>query len=1168
MLRLFYSRADRDQDRFAFDKIRSQLKLISETGEGKVLLIVPDQFTLQAERNAFNHLKVPGLMDIDIMSFSRLGAKVLDEVGGATRAHVDKYGRHMLLAKVAAEQELGLVAFKGLSQKHAFLDMVNNLISEMKQFNIRPEDLSVIEATLPEGSILKDKLKDINRIYTRYEALILGKYSDTEDYLDLFISKISRSAFIGQAEIWIDGFDYYTPKMLAVINELIKTARNVHVVMTLDPSDIKPGAYSDEKSRDRDLFALPLQLRLKFQELAIKSGSSYSEETIGADYKITAGSGNGEKAAEIIHLEQEIYAYPHQVYKMHRQEKGRPNTDTGVPALTFCQCSNYYSEAETVAAMIREYVRTGNMRYRDILVICNDMENRASIIRRTFEEYDLPFFLDQKRTIIHNPCIEYISALMAIIAGGWRYEDVFRLIKTGLTALSPDEAEKLDNYAYKYRIKGNRWKSDFRIGKKDEGEEALALLNLSRRYLHDLISGFEKHFIKAITVSEKTRLLYDFLAETADIPARAETLISYLRANNALEYAEETQQIWDVIVAMLDQLVLLIGDSEISQEDYSGLLQTGFEAVEIGILPPTADQIIVGTMQRTRTGPIKALFVIGANDGVLPASNSTEGLLSEDEKAVLIKGSFEITRSDDLRVQEEKMAIYRTLSKPSAFLWVGYSASDLSGREIRPSIILSRLRRIFPEISLSKDILNGGEPASLVASSKSTLRHMTEALRQGYEDGRIDPLWQAVYNWFQRENGSRLSMIKSGMLFDNKVDHLGTEYIKKLYGKGEDLNLTISPSRLESFSKCPFSYFINYGLKAEEREIFEVTGREMGDIYHDCLKRLSCELTMEGVAITAEQSPWMQISQEACEQRIGELVAESAAQYKEGILSQGEAEQYRQGRLRSVCSKAAWMMITHVKKGDIKQSFFEIPFGGNEQNSLPPITVTVEKERVYIAGKIDRMDLLGGPDHMNADGAPSAQDFVKIIDYKSGDEKFNLAEAAGGWRLQLMLYLRAAQSGLPAKPAGAFYFKIDESLIEETLPGSASPDELAAAQEALAESVKRKFRMDGVVVNNPQILQSIAGDFSGSSEVIAISRNKEGEITASSGKLLTEEAFTEFQEAVDETIEKLCASLVSGNLDITPKKISPEMTACTYCKYKSICNFDLSFSGCRYIKIN
>ena len=1177
MLKLYYGRANRDKDSFLFDRIREQLKKIAAAGHGRVLLIVPDQFTLQAERNAFQHLKVDGLMDIDILSQTRLGAKVLDETGGTTRAHVDKYGRHMLLAKVASEQKDSLVAFKGLSQKHSFLDRVNDLISEMKQFNIGPQDIPVIKAVLPEGSILGEKLSDIHQIYEKYEELIRGKYVDTEDYLDLFISKIGQSVFVGESEIWIDGFDYYTPKMMSVVNELVKTARNVHIIVTLDPENLKADRRYPPRRFEMDLFALPQRLCGKFKELAVENGCKWSEESIGSDYKIKAGFGEGERAPEIIFLEQELYAYPYQPFK--RDPKALKIDCLGLEglaledsALEFCQCSNYYTEAETAAAKITELVREQGMRYRDILVICNDMGNRASIIRRTFEEYGLPYFIDQKRTILHNPCIEYISALLDILSNGWRYEDVFRLIKTGLTSLPVDDYEKLDNYAYKYRIKGNRWKSEFKFGKKDEGEEELKLLNQSRLSLITLISDFEKKFLKAITVREKTIILYDFLSQAAGIPERAETLMVYLRENSALEYAEETEQIWDVIINVLDQLVLLIGDSEITKEAYSDLLKTGFETVEIGILPPTVDQIIVGTMQRTRTGPVKALFIIGANDGVLPAANKTEGLLSEDEKTVLLKRNIEIGKNDDLRVQEEKLAIYKTLSKPSRYLWVGYAAADLEGREVRQSLILDKLRKIFPGVALSKDILNREDPLLLVSTGNSTLRHMTEGLRHGYESGQIDDVWKASYNWLRENNrekdsAAKLKMVRSGMVFDNKVDRLDFEFIKKLYGRGENLDLTLSPSRIERFSKCPFAYFIDFGLKAEERQIFEVTGREMGDIYHECLKQLSCELTREGIDITAAESPWMLIKRDECDKKIERLVTESVALYREGILESLDAEQYRQERIKNVCSKTAWMMIEHVQKGVIQKSFFEAGFGRGKESSIPPIKVIVKNEQIYIEGKIDRIDVIGPLLEMG-EGHEAAASYVKIIDYKSGNEQFQLSEILGGWRLQLMLYLRAAENGLGAKPAGAFYFKIDEALINETLPTNASPEELTAAKEKLAASVKKKFKMDGVMISDPHVLYGIAGDFCGTSDIIPISKNKDGEISASPGKLLTEEEFNLLQEAVDETVQKLCESLISGSLDITPKRVKAEMTACTYCTYKSICNFDLAFEGCRYINVN
>ncbi|MDD3169911.1 MAG: exodeoxyribonuclease V subunit gamma, partial [Eubacteriales bacterium] len=585
MLNIFYGRENLDKEKFLFDRIAKDL----DGTHQKILLLVPDQFTLQAERNAFAYLCLDGLMDLEIMSQSRLGFKVLSEVGGSSRVPVDKYGRHMLLTKILAEQNDHLEAFRGMSRKASFIEMTNNLISEMKQFNAFPEDILKILQETEATSILHRKLKDIHRIYEKYEELIEGKYLDTEDYLNLFISKIGQSRLIQNAVIWISGFDYFTPKTLHIIEQLMLTAKEVNVVLTADCPTGAGDCAMQPESRDSDLFDLTRGIIDQLKVIAKRSGIGCEEAPADSAYHIPAGENPGEKAAALVHLEQELYAQP---YRQSLAGK----------AITLCQAANFYAEAETAAARIVQMTREEGLRYRDILVICNDMEARASVIRRVFADYGITAFLDKKRDILHHPSVEFITALIDISVRGWLYEDIFRMLKTNLSSVSGEDCEDLENYAVKYRIKGSRWKKDFAYGAKAEGEEVLQRINGIRSQVCSYITAFESEFKKGRTVRERTEAIYRYLTEKAGLPEKIEGLIDYLIKENQFEYAEEVSQIWSVIIGIFDQLIELIGEEKITAEEYGMILKSGFEAVEIGLLPPTIDQIVVGTMQRTRAG--------------------------------------------------------------------------------------------------------------------------------------------------------------------------------------------------------------------------------------------------------------------------------------------------------------------------------------------------------------------------------------------------------------------------------------------------------------------------------------------------------------------------------------------------------------------------------------
>ncbi|MDD3169813.1 MAG: PD-(D/E)XK nuclease family protein, partial [Eubacteriales bacterium] len=607
------------------------------------------------------------------------------------------------------------------------------------------------------------------------------------------------------------------------------------------------------------------------------------------------------------------------------------------------------------------------------------------------------------------------------------------------------------------------------------------------------------------------------------------------------------------------QLIELIGEEEITAEEYGMILKSGFEAVEIGLLPPTIDQIVVGTMQRTRAGNIKALMILGANDGLLPAAASSESLLNEDEKTALYKKGIEICKIDDLRAKEEKLAIYKNLSKPSRTLWMSYSASDLEGKESKQSMLFDKIRKIFTDLPVSKDIINAEDPMRLIETPGSTLKHMTEAFRSTMEGEPLGEEWMAAYQWYEANANAKLRPVKEGLLFTNRQERIRKDLIDRLYKRDPSLELSLSPSRLERFSRCPFSHFVNYGLRPGERRIFEIAGREIGDVYHQCFMKLSEQLSSPGMDITDPCSPWMRVTKEQCQQLIDTYVEEAAGEYREGVLIQGEEERYRGLRMKKVCGDAAWALVEHVQTGRIQNVFFESEFGRAVGKQFPPIEVMLGDETIYIEGKIDRVDVLKGKD-----GDPSR--YIKIIDYKSGKEKFDTEEARAGWRLQLMLYLRAAMGANsnavnrdnPYKPAGVFYFEIAEPQIDITdLPEEEYTEKVKAER-------KKKFKLDGVVLDDHSIIESIAGEFSGFSDILPVKKTKDGLYAGTTEKkLLKEEDFSELLDAVNSKVKELCGELSEGFIEIKPKKVKDE-TACRFCLYKSICCFDLSFEGCSY----
>lgn len=1099
MLRIFYGRENINKDKFLFKNTK-----------GRTLLLVPDQFTLQAERDAFFYLGAKGLMDLEVVSISRLGLKVMAETGGGRTALIDKYGRHMLLTKILSEKRDALGIYRGMEKKQSFIEMVNNFISEIKQYGAGPEDLKQIAEELDQQTYLHKKLKDMAVIFESYQEHIQGKYLDTEDQVSLYADKIPKSQAIKESEIWIYGFDSFTPKNMQVIGKLMQTAKQVNLILTCSSA-----------GRDDDLFALPRTLMKRFQDLAQEEGVAWEAVSIDEEeFKIR------EKAASIQTLEQELYAVP-----------VRPSEEN--ESITLVKAANFYNEAESAAAEVLSLVRDQGMEYKDIILICNDMETRGTIAKRVFSQYGIPLFLDKKQNIIHNPASVFILSLLEISSKGYRTESLFRLMKTGLTPLSWDRIEDLENYARKYRIQGNRWKSSFTKGTSEYGQERMQELEASRAELMALLEPFRREFGKGSTVKERVRLLYDYLTGACMLPQKLEAMMVQQEEQGFLDAAGETAQVWGLVMDVLDQFVEIVGDETILAERFGEILKAGLESIEVGLLPPSADGLIMGTMQRTRSSHVKALLILGANEGLLPASAVSESILNEDEKRFLAARQIEICKVDEVRVQEEKLAIYKNLSRPSKRLWMSYSVSDGEGKEIKPSQIFTKLRDIYPEICIQPDLVSRGSAEDLIQAENAAMEHMTAALRTMLDGQEPDPVWQEALSWY-KEKGS-LSSLKEGLLFTGKQQTASKKLIRQLYKRETAEDLSVSPSRLELYSRCPFSHFISYGLRPLEQRIFEVGGRELGDLYHTCLMELSKWLTQDGIPVSDEKSMWMTVSKEECSRQIERILKEQAPQYREGLMEQGKEERYRSDRLAEICSEISWILIDHVRRGSIRTMEFEQTFGRGRK--ITPVTVETKEGTVFIEGKIDRVDVL-------SDGR------VKIIDYKTGYEKFDINEVKKGFRLQLMLYLRAAQQNT-REPAGVFYFLISEPSVSAE---GISPDEI---DEKVKQETKKACRMDGILVDDPQAIQNIAGEFSGFSDIVPVRQTKKGYSGTGPDKLLDQETFSQLQKEVDEKVKELCSGLLCGDIRVMPKK-SGQISACTYCKYKGICQFDLAFENCRY----
>ncbi|MDR0852036.1 MAG: exodeoxyribonuclease V subunit gamma [Clostridiales Family XIII bacterium] len=1121
MLTIHYSREHIDKDRFLYERIAvtlshistSRLKRLSGRSSAtgglptRVLLIVPEQFTLQAERNAFEYTDAEGFIDLDILSMSSLVRRIFAERGGGATPFLDQYGKFMLLSRLIYRSRNDLLSFRNLERSEAFINRMSDVIADLKNSCVSPETLKTITESLGDPSLLKRKLTDVSAVYAAYEDAVSGKFLDMPDRLHMAVDRIEASALIASSEIWFSGFDSFSPAMLEAVNALIRKSISVNIVLTAEP--VNP------------FFSLTNALIEKLQADAHQGGYECGLSAIPETYI-------HQKPDPMLKIEQELFSYGRRAEEK-KTEKTEPSpfvSDSPRPPLRLVAAANYYAEAETAAAQIAEMLREEDLRYRDILVLCNDMDARASVIHRVFSEYGLPVFIDKRRDISQNPVLRFILALPEIAANGRKYEDVFALLKTGLTPIPRADWEELENYVIKYKISGKKWRSEFTLGKSGQAaydDEEFARLNASRILVNDLLGSFEESFKREKTAKGRTEALLRFLNKEANISEAAEALAAGLEAEGRLENALEVAGIPRVCEDILLQLIEVLGDLPMSMEEYAIVLHAGFSQVRIGILPPAMDQIVVGTMQRTRTGKTKVLFVLGANDGVLPAENADDGVLNEDEKRLLSDRGHDIVRSADFMRAEEQLAIYRNLCKPQQFLYMSYAVSDGDGKELRPSLIFERVRRLFPEVPVEKDILSAADlytdsdkARTLIQAKEETLHHLTDNLRRWISGEFMPAVWADVWRWFVKYDPERLAGIRAGLNFRNRNDHVEKESIEKLYASADIVQT--SPSALERFSRCPFSWFLGSGIRLGERRIHEIDSRSIGDLAHLALMRYGMEMCEDAVSVSDPASQWQLLDEAACRDKAGRIFDETLSGFQEGLLEGGGYERYKSERIRHIVSDAAWALTMQTKAGGIDSMLFETSFepGG----VFPPIESTINGKNFQVRGRIDRVDVYPGG-------------YARIIDYKTGAESFSAADVLNGWQLQLMIYLKAASESF--KPAGIFYFKLAEPRINDN------------GKTDVAEAAADAFNLDGVYLNDPALVALLGASGKGKSAIEPAD-------------------FAALRQSADILIEDLLTRIADGEIAARPMTArhlktadGKNKTACTYCRYRGICNYDKIF---------
>ncbi len=1114
-IRFIYGRAGSGKSTYCLNSIKNRL---NDNNGNRLIYLVPEQYTFQRETMLLKDVGEEGLLRAQVLSFKTMAQRVFEECGGRVHDRMRDAGKSMLIHKILQESEENLQYFNRISKEQGFTDIISDTITEFKKYNVTPSVLRE-GITKIDDEELQWKLTDLANIFEKFDLSILENLVDTDDELTYLANKLNNCGLYDNAEIWIDEFTTFTPQQMEVIKVLAKKCKGVNIALCMDE------VISGDSSEVTDIFN-----PLKTTELRILN--MMRDEHIGYEQPVNLNNNKNNRFKdndELKHLEKYFFTYPFKSYKQ------------DINTIRLYKANNSYDEVENVAKEILRFVRDKGYRFRDISVVCRNIDDYEKIATVIFNEYDIPFFLDKKIDILSNPLIILILSSIEVMIRNWSYESVFKYLKSGLVNIDRHEIDILENYVLANGIKGFKWTNELSISEEDNDEidpiKVMIKVREPLLNLHSKIRGNKS--VKAICTA-----IYEFLVEL-DCFNRIEEWISEFDENGMQGNVMEYQQVSEIVIDILDQAVDVIGEDLITINEFYKVLNAGFQNKEIGIIPIALDQVNIGDIARIKGRNVKVLFIVGVNDGILPAANKDEGILSDRDRDLLKENGIELSSSTRAKVFEEQYMVYTALTLASDYLMISYPMADFEGKSLRASIVIPRLKRIFPKLIEESDLFNLKEKSdkyNKVTAPIPTFNELILALRRNYENEDVEDYWKDVYCWYKdkEEFYNKSGNILEGLKYSNDGEVVAREKLKKLYSI-KDGRLLFSVSRLENYAECPFSYFIKYGLKARDRKVYEFSAPDLGSFMHEILDEFTNKVKRERIS-------WSELNSERCRSIVSDLIEKKLIEDSNSILNSSKKYKYFTNRFKRVIAKSVSVLAEQMRKGQFEIFSNEFQFG-NLRDGAPIKLELPSGEEVYLTGRIDRIDSLDL--HGNT--------YIRVIDYKSGSKKFDLNELYYGLQIQLLVYLDAILKNseyilhTQAMPGAILYFKIDDPIIK-------SKSELQ--DEEIRKQILDKLKMNGLLLKDAELVKAMDNDMETYSLVIPATFKKDGDFSSNSS-VITEEQFNILREYVNFKMIELCEDMLSGKIRIEPCK-NQRTSYCDYCDYSAICQFDTSIKDNKY----
>ncbi|MEF9951575.1 MAG: helicase-exonuclease AddAB subunit AddB [Clostridium sp.] len=1110
-LKFIFGRSGRGKTTYCLNSIK---KDIEENMGSKYILLVPEQLTFSSENKLLSIVNNDKNFKAEVLSFRTLGNRIFTEVGGLSHRHINSSGRSMLIYNVLSSLKGKLSIFTKSSIKTGIIPSISSILKEFKRFDVNSEE--VMEAAdAVSGETLKGKLQDISKILDEFNDKLHYSYIDEEDEMELLSRKIEESTYLDNAIVYIDGFEGMNPIQLNVLEKILLKASKVNITITGDIKDTGSGF---------DIFGSSKEFEERLLRISEKLGISYEKPI---DLNVEGGVTRHSLSKELTHLEKYAFKFPFVQYREKTSD------------IEIFTASNLYSEVTEASKKITTLVRDKGYRYRDIGVVARNMDSYEPLIRSIFEENNIPIYIDKKKEAMQNPIVVLLISALEVQKRRWSYEGVFTYLKSGLLDVTSEEVNILENYVIENGIRGNRWKSPFTVysNRRIEGEdsneekELLNRINEIRDKVITPLDNLHTTLRGSSSSRDMCRALYEFLL-TIGVDKKVTEIIDEFNNSGEILLAREYSQVFDILVEVLDQTVEILSEEKITVSDFIDLISVGFSECTIGSVPSVIDSVLVAGVDRMRTQSSKVLFILGVNDGVFPAPITDEGIISDIERAQIKEAGIKIDIDTREKSFNEQYLIYSTLTSGSEKLMLSHPIADHEGKTLRQSIILHRLKKVFPYIKITSDLVDKlDSDIENISTKVPTFNSMILKLRRYYEGGGIDPLWLDTYRWFL-ENGEKekIDTLLEGLHYTNQVKKVPRDKIKELYGSNR-----LSVSQIETFSKCPFSYFVKYGLKGRDRREFGFKSLEIGSFMHKVLEDFSDVITKEGEDIRDVSKEWI-------EEVVSFIVDEMLTNIPDYVLNTSSRYKYLATRLKRLIVNAIDIISYHIKSGDFEAVGYEEGFGPNDK--FPPILIELEDgEKVELVGKIDRLD----------EADLNGEKYIRIVDYKSSSRKISLSDVYYGLQVQLLVYLDAIlesyeKKGEASSPGGIFYFKLDEPIL--TCDSNIGEDEAR-------DMMMKEFRMEGILLKDKNLAIAMDNGLTTKSNIIPVSIKKDGEFSATTNAVDLKD-FNILRTYVKNLISGLCSRMLNGDISVYPYKDGDE-TPCEWCEYSSICQFDTSF---------